>query len=49
MPAVMLDLDAASGRAMDEQIAKFNEHFKDVPLPPLTITSGWHDVTPETA
>jgi hypothetical protein len=48
-PAVMLDLETASAKALEESIAKFNQHFHDQPVPPLSLQSGWHRIDQQLA
>ncbi len=48
-PAVRIDLETVSSMAFQEAMAAFAAWATTVPLQPLDLINGWHEITPEIA
>jgi hypothetical protein len=48
-PAVSLDITTAGRRDLEALIDQFRKHFDGVPLAPIGLTDGWHEITPQIA
>jgi hypothetical protein len=48
-PLIELDLETASTTAFNNAVVEFQTKVKDMPLSPLTLRNGWHDINSEIA